>query len=57
MTIEDLFWQDLKYNLIKYGFDSGDIIQVWYDAGTDDTPVLSNNLNYNMFLGFRIAPE
>ena len=38
-------------------YHSGDIVEVWYDDGTDDTPVGNDNLNYNMFMGFRIAPE
>ena len=46
----------LKYNS-NISFNSGDFVQVRYDGGTDDTPVISNGLNYNIFTGFRIAPE
>ena len=35
----------------------GDVFQVWYRDGTDDTPVYSNVVNYNLFSGFRVAPE
>ena len=36
---------------------SGDIVDVFYTGGTDDTPVLNNGVAYNTFTGFRIAPE
>ena len=35
----------------------GDVFQVLYEDGTDETPVVSNNEKLNMFSGFRVAPE
>ena len=38
-------------------FYLGDLVDVFYNAGTDDTPLVSNSVPYNTFTGFRIAPE
>ena len=34
---------------------TGDVIEVWYDLGTDDTPV--SGLGFTTFSGFRVAPQ
>ena len=38
-------------------FSAGDVVNVVYTAGIDDTPVSSNSMPHNTFTGFRIAPE
>ena len=38
-------------------FSVGDVVNVVYLSGTDDTPVNSDGRPYNTFTGFRIAPE
>ena len=38
-------------------FYLGDLVDVFYNAGTSDTPVVSYPYAYNTFTGFRIAPE
>ena len=56
-----IFWKRNYIGFFPYFFwktnITGDVIQVQYDSGTDDTPVNSNGYNYNLFSGFRVAPE
>ena len=50
------FWF-ASHNAILLFHISGDMVNVFYDSGTDDTPLTSSSSVRNFFTGFRISPE